>query len=278
MNSPGISSGNIFSNGLGLKFLQRRNTQKQEEIRHRSITSVLNDTRNGDDNYYIAAREEALRKLENRASTWQHSRSTTNTSETLGNGLYFDEQDRQWYKTTTDDLSIQPLSVKELDNETYEEKLSKWRQYFDDGPLMRCLDTPEEREAFNDLLFESLLRDVKEPSPLKPNPQSAGYRGVVGIRAFWDDIRRDLNVVPELEDEVVWPAGYPDYESGRPRSNTPDALDDYLRNRWTMFLGNHSNNNNVVLRGEDIEVQKRSSRSLTSSSKSRSGSSMADQR
>jgi hypothetical protein len=74
-------------------------------------------------------------------------------------------------------------------HETYEEKLSRYQKFFDNGPLMRCLDTEEDKERARDMLFNTLLTDVKQ------NPSDdKSYRGVVQIRTFWEEVRKQLMI------------------------------------------------------------------------------------
>jgi hypothetical protein len=54
---------------------------------------------------------------------------------------------------------------------------------------MRCLDTEEDKERARDMLFNTLLTDVKQ------NPSDdKSYRGVVHIRTFWEEVRKQLMI------------------------------------------------------------------------------------
>lgn len=235
METRRLLSGTL-PNGLGINFLQRRSTQRQlNEPRkkiNRSLTIDSND-RNKEDLLKTPT------TLESREYPKQCSRAST--TETVGGSRSSSEQNKQKYELAEDwpgddttvhaahnHLPILPVETGALDPETNEERFDRWHQFFDVGPLMRCLDTAQEREEFNDLLYESLLKEVQEPSPFK-HRQPTNYRGVVQIRAFWEDVRKQLNINVAEKEEAFWPLGYPDYEPDRPK--TLDALEDYPTSR-----------------------------------------------
>jgi hypothetical protein len=130
--------------------------------------------------------------------------------------------------------STRSLETEAPDHETYKERLARHQAFFATCPLMRCLDTEEEKEDLADLLFENLLTEVKEPSPVKHKPLS--YRGIIQIRAFWEGVRRQLGFIDD-EEEDCWPEGYPEHRLDH-RPNTPDGLEEYLTSRWTIFQKN----------------------------------------
>lgn len=109
--------------------------------------------------------------------------------------------------------------------------LAQWIDFYSTEPLMRCLDTAEEKQYYDGLLFESLLSDVKEPIPAVRI--DVGYRGVVQIRHFWENMRAQLSFEEDGLGELEWPRGYPrcgEVEERRPENE--DALDEYLGLRW----------------------------------------------
>lgn len=166
---------------------------------------------------------------------------TTHVEEELAQGLQEPvgrvEASRWSLATTTGSSeysSTSSLEAEEQAHRTYEEKLTSWKEFFDNGPLVRCLDTAKDRELFQDLLFDTLLSEVKEPGPLKSTfPR---YRGVVQIRGFWDAVREKLRFIDD-DEEHNWPEGYP-RESAECRFNASDALDDYLTSRWASMFPN----------------------------------------
>ena len=95
---------------------------------------------------------------------------------------------------------------------TYEQRLSRCRAFFSDAPpLMRCLDTEDDREFIPDMLFNTLFSDVQRRS------DGESYRGVAQIRSFWDDVREQLRVDDE-EFKSCWPEGYPVHPAHHPLS------------------------------------------------------------
>jgi hypothetical protein len=57
---------------------------------------------------------------------------------------------------------------------------------------MRCLDKEDDEQQGRDVLFNTLLMDVQQ-NPL----DNKNYRGVVQIRSFWQDVRKQLRVDEE---------------------------------------------------------------------------------
>ena len=57
---------------------------------------------------------------------------------------------------------------------------------------MRCLDKEHDEQQGRDVLFNTLLMDVQQ-NPL----DNKNYRGVVQIRSFWQDVRKQLRVNEE---------------------------------------------------------------------------------
>ena len=59
---------------------------------------------------------------------------------------------------------------------------------------MRCLDKDEDGQETREVLFNTLLTDVQQNRLDNHN-----YRGVIQIRSFWEDVRRQLRVDDEEE-------------------------------------------------------------------------------
>jgi hypothetical protein len=95
-------------------------------------------------------------------------------------------------------------------DELYEEKLSRYKAFFADVPLlMRCLDTEDDKRFIPDLLFNTLLKDVHI------SRVEEEYRGVAQIRSFWDDVRKQLRF-DDSELGNYWPNGYPVHPAHHP--------------------------------------------------------------
>lgn len=77
--------------------------------------------------------------------------------------------------------------------ETSEEKLQRYRRFFQGVPLMRCLkECEDEYQGLQDtLLFDKLYNEVQyglaDTWPSK-------YRTQEFVRAYWDDVREQLNI------------------------------------------------------------------------------------
>ena len=131
-----------------------------------------------------------------------------------------------------------PQSHYSFSSVSNEARLSHWSAFFSTESLMRCLDTAEENQCYDGLLFESLLSEVKEPLPAETIHER--YRGVVQIRAFWNNVRWQLSFV-EDDEGLEWPVGYPGIGCGEEavayRPDNRSALDEYLGIRWgEMFV------------------------------------------
>ena len=109
-----------------------------------------------------------------------------------------------WSSTTED--SISQYSELETETEskgqgTYEEKLERYRHFFDNRPLMECLNTDEDK-LLADQLFERLLREVQQQPCLPLEESTQNSRGELQVRAFWDNVRMQLQIDERsLEDE-----------------------------------------------------------------------------
>lgn len=99
----------------------------------------------------------------------------------------------RWSSTTEDSSSAYSEPESDFDyEESYEEKLERHRRFFDNRPLMRCMDDDND-QLLADLLFERLLREVQQPGlPFEESNREA--RGEIQVRAFWDGIRQQLQV------------------------------------------------------------------------------------
>ena len=90
--------------------------------------------------------------------------------------------------------------------ESYEETLERHRKFFDDRPLMRCLDADEE-QLMADLLYERLLNEVKQDAI---EILASDYRGELQVRAFWANVRKQLQIDEDDDPRGnYWPEGYP---------------------------------------------------------------------
>lgn len=130
-----------------------------------------------------------MRKQRNKKTT---QAPTSKEERAIGLGIYI-EGDPRGSSGSNSTNSTNSLArghkTEPVVHETYEEKLSRNQKFFDNGPLMRCLDTEEDKQRACDMLFNTLLTDVKQ------NPSDdKSYRGVVQIRAFWEEVRKQLRV------------------------------------------------------------------------------------
>ncbi|KAH6683469.1 hypothetical protein B0J14DRAFT_647683 [Halenospora varia] len=88
----------------------------------------------------------------------------------------------------------------EEDSETYDEKLERWKDFFNDGALMRYWDK-EEDDIIAKLLFNRLFEEVQTSAT---DANRMKHRGELQVRAFWDNVRASLRVDDdEIYDE--WP-------------------------------------------------------------------------
>lgn len=82
--------------------------------------------------------------------------------------------------------------------ETYEERLERWNDYFIEEPLMRWLDVGEEEALIGDLLYERLLEEVhifqdfQEVGKDGKQIKVLGDKSEYNTRAFWRNTRGDL--------------------------------------------------------------------------------------
>lgn len=123
--------------------------------------------------------------------------STLSTSETMHGSQFSEDLCRQGgdhkiaisYENTPINIEkerplTQPKKLEEVYPENIEERLNELREYFNNRPLMSCLDTAKEIEEFNNLLYENLSAEVKEIGPQRQESRTANYRGIVQIRAY----------------------------------------------------------------------------------------------
>lgn len=128
----------------------------------------------------------------------------------------------RWSSTTEDSISqySEPETESESkDQESYEEKLERYRHFFDNRPLMGCWDTDEDK-LLADQLFERLQREVQQQPCLPFEESTQNSRGELQVRAFWDNVRMQLQI-DESSLENKWPEGYP----------PPAGLEAYLSDR-----------------------------------------------
>jgi hypothetical protein len=108
------------------------------------------------------------------------------------------EEISRWSSTTDSSSYYSDHDTDQFDpEESHDQRLERYRNFFNTKPLMRCLDTGED-QLLADLLFESLLRELQRPGlPFDPN-----FRGEIQIITFWDDVRMQLRFDEDgLEDE-----------------------------------------------------------------------------
>ena len=94
----------------------------------------------------------------------------------------YDQDISRWSSSTEDSRSnYSNLSPEE----TYEETLERRQRFFDN-----CLEYGEDI-MIADRLFERLLKEVQQPGlPFEGDNRQS--RGEAQVRAFWDDVRRQL--------------------------------------------------------------------------------------
>ncbi|CAG8976673.1 hypothetical protein HYALB_00012066 [Hymenoscyphus albidus] len=79
--------------------------------------------------------------------------------------------------------------------ESYEERLERWKAFFKQQPLGRCLDAGEEDALMGELLYERLLEEVRDLYQVGTdvsNVKVLGDRTELSTRAFWTRIRNEL--------------------------------------------------------------------------------------
>jgi hypothetical protein len=115
-----------------------------------------------------------------------------NNEKPIGLGIFLEGVSRWSGDSRNSHNSSRSHKTETPAKETYEDKLSRYRKFFDSGPLMRCLDKEDDEQQGRDVLFNTLLMDVQQ-NPL----DNKNYRGVVQIRSFWQDVRKQLRVDEE---------------------------------------------------------------------------------
>lgn len=105
----------------------------------------------------------------------------------------------KWSSSTTSSTEKTTITTPEY----YQQRLEENRQFFNNRPLMRALDTDDD-QFLDEMLFENLLKDVKQ----KITNENANYRGQLQIIAFWNNLRMQLKDEEEdtspLEDWPGW--------------------------------------------------------------------------
>lgn len=85
-------------------------------------------------------------------------------------------------------------------NETIEERLERWRQFYSERPREWYFEKDDFDEFLDNVLFERLYNEVHytvhETGPSK-------YRGQEQIRSFWDNVRKQLR--DEESPVLEWP-------------------------------------------------------------------------
>ncbi|RDL38943.1 uncharacterized protein BP5553_03283 [Venustampulla echinocandica] len=112
------------------------------------------------------------------------------------------------FSNQTDDASRINTDCPREDEETGEERLERWKQFFNHRPLMRCLDDGDGDELLAELLFNRLYEEVRVKAI---GMGGSKYRGELQARAFWDNVRGQLRV---NDDEIfhAWPYTYVEHE------------------------------------------------------------------
>jgi hypothetical protein len=114
-----------------------------------------------------------------------------------------ENQEVSRWSTTTDSGSNYSKPEPETDfdhEESYEVRLKRYRHFFNNRPLMRCLDSSDD-QLLADLLFERLLKEVQRPG-LPFEESTRGARGEVQVRTYWDNVRKQLQIDDDfLRDE-----------------------------------------------------------------------------
>ncbi|KAF7947267.1 uncharacterized protein EAE97_004516 [Botrytis byssoidea] len=89
---------------------------------------------------------------------------------------------------------------------TYDQLLQNYRNFFLTGPLMRCLDADKniDERLGNELLMRLREEVLRRPPSKRPRPGIQmtfdDYRKELQIRAFWDNVRLQLQTNEEDED------------------------------------------------------------------------------
>ncbi|CAD6442473.1 00952d29-f726-44d3-9a75-3e3b8c339427 [Sclerotinia trifoliorum] len=96
------------------------------------------------------------------------------------------------------DEYIQQHALYPNQNYTYEQSLQRYRNFFMTRPLMRCLESDEnvDEKLGNELLtrLREEVRRMPPSKPARPGKQITcdDYRGELQSRAFWDNVRLQL--------------------------------------------------------------------------------------
>lgn len=129
------------------------------------------------------------------------SRPEAETEKPVGLGIYFGNGTQFNYDSRLSFQSSHNHLKEPLPQEKYEDKLSRHKKFFEDGALMGCLDKHKDAPS-RDVLFNTLLTDVQQKQDNNP-----GYRGIIKVRSFWEDVRKQLSTDDEeactLEGEVT---------------------------------------------------------------------------
>lgn len=115
--------------------------------------------------------------------------ATNDNKKAIGLGIYFEGVPQRTNASNNNDTTSAFHNIQPTPNETYQERFLRNRNFFENGPLMRCLDKDEDKQRGRDILFNTLLTDVQQ-NPL----DNQSYRGVVQIRSFWEDVRKQLRI------------------------------------------------------------------------------------
>ncbi|THV48327.1 hypothetical protein BGAL_0255g00130 [Botrytis galanthina] len=89
---------------------------------------------------------------------------------------------------------------------TYDQLLQNYRNFFRTGPLMRCLDADKniDERLGNELLVRLREEVLRRPPSKRPRPGIQmtfdNYRKELQIRAFWDNVRLQLQTNEEDDD------------------------------------------------------------------------------
>ncbi|TGO20098.1 hypothetical protein BTUL_0001g01070 [Botrytis tulipae] len=89
---------------------------------------------------------------------------------------------------------------------TYDQLLQNYRNFFLTGPLMRCLDADKniDERLGNELLMRLREEVLRRPPSKRPRPGIQmtfdDYRKELQIRAFWDNVRLQLQTNEEDDD------------------------------------------------------------------------------
>jgi hypothetical protein len=136
------------------------------------------------------------------ASKWSNSSSTSSMDNNVSEGASNDKNvsgTSNANETTHSRDSNDPEPDFDF-NETTEERLERWRQFYSERPLEWYFKKDDLDEFLDNMLFERLYSEVQYTvSEMGPSK----YRGQEQIRSFWDDVRKQLR---DKESPVLeWP-------------------------------------------------------------------------